>query len=274
MRRTKLDPSSSPLAAFGVQLRRSREAKKLTQVELGELIGYSDSFLSCVERATRNPTLDFAVRSDERLDTGGTLELMWWAINHTALLQGFPEFAALERKAVEIRLFELGIVPGLLQTPEYARALVTAAVQRGSITREQAEQRLEFHAARQQLLERSPLLHAVLDESCIRRPVGGAEVMARQLDHLEFLASKPSVTLQIAPYSLGEHAPFAVAVTLLTSSDRTVVAYSEAQARGFLERELTKVRAWERDYHQLQVEALSKTASVELIRKARKELHP
>jgi transcriptional regulator with XRE-family HTH domain len=274
MRRTKLDPSSSPLAAFGVQLRRSREAKKLTQVELGALIGYSDSFISCVERATRNPTLDFAIRSDEVLETGGTLELMWWAINHTALLQGFPEFAALERKALEIRLFELGIIPGLLQTPEYARALVTAAVQRGSITKEQAEQRMEFHSARQQLLERAPLLHAVLDESCIRRPVGGAQMMARQFDYLEELSARPNVTLQLAPYSLGEHVPFTVAVTLLTTADRSVVAYSEAQARGFLDRELTKVRAWERDYHQLQVEALSKTASLELIRKARKELYP
>ncbi|PYC87895.1 hypothetical protein C7C46_02320 [Streptomyces tateyamensis] len=274
MRRTKLDPSSSPLAAFGVQLRRSRESKRLTQVALGVLIKFSDSFISCVERATRNPTLDFAIACDEILETGGTLELMWWAINHTALLQGFPEFAALERKALEIRLFELGIIPGLLQTTEYARALVTAAVQRGSISKEQAEQRLEFHAARQQLLERSPLLHAVLDESCIRRPVGGPEVMSRQFDHLEEMAARPNVTLQVAPYSLGEHVPFTMVVELLALPDRSVVAYSEAQARGFLDRELTKVRSWERDYHQLQVEALSKTASLELIRKARKELSP
>lgn len=240
------------------------------------MIKFSDSFVSCVERATRNPTLDFARASDRALETGGTLELMWWHLTNSSLLEGFPEYAAHEAKAQEIRHFELGIVPGLLQTPEYASAFALAAVRRGSVTEAAATARLDFLATRQRLLDRTPAprLHVVLDEGCIRRPVGGSAVMARQLAHLEAVAVRPDVTVQVAPYTLAEELPFTMMVTLLTMADRSVLAYSESQSRGFLEQRNNDTgRAWERDYHQLQVEALPKAQSLELIRTAREDHH-
>jgi hypothetical protein len=102
------------------------------------------------------------------------------ALQNTALLEGFPEYVRQEVRATEVRLFELGIVPGLLQTPEYAAAIATGAVRRGAITKQQADERLTLLAERQASLERipPPFVHAVLDESCIRRPVGGSGVMA------------------------------------------------------------------------------------------------
>ncbi|MDH6578616.1 transcriptional regulator with XRE-family HTH domain [Kitasatospora sp. MAP5-34] len=276
MRRTTLDPTSSPAAAFGVQLRRSREAKKLTQVAFGALIGFSDSFVSCVERATRNPTYPFATLSDDALDTGGTLELMWWNLKHTALLEGFPEYAAHESKAAELRLFELGVIPGLFQTPAYAAAIASAAVQRGAVTQDQADERLAFLAARQRLLEQSPapLVHAVLDESCLRRPIGGRVVLTEQFQHLELLAARPQVIIQVAPHALAERRPFAHPVTLLTLRDHTALGYTESHQRGFIERDTDTVRAWTRDYHRLQVEALPQAASMEMIQEVRKELFP
>lgn len=273
MRKTALDPSSSPAAAFGVQLRRSREAKGLTQKELGLLIQFSNSFVSCVERATRNPTHAFATEADAKLQTGGTLELMWWNLAHTGLIEGFPEYAALEAKAVRIRLFKLGVVPGLLQTAEYAATIAAAEVKRGSITQDQADERLAFLAARQGLLTRSPAphVHAVLCESCFR-PLGSPGVMARQFDHLEVLAARAGVTFQVAPSAIGETRPFDLPVTLLTLPDRSVVGYTEALKRGFLERDSDTVSGWGRDYDLLQVEALAQAASLALIRKARKEV--
>ncbi|MET9617143.1 helix-turn-helix domain-containing protein [Kitasatospora indigofera] len=275
MRRTNLDPSSSPAAAFGVQLRRSREARGLSQVSFGKLIQFSDSFLSCVERATRNPTLVLAQRADKELQTGGTLELMWWNLSHSALLEGFPEYAAQEQKAAEIRLFESNIIPGLLQTPAYAVALATAGVQRGSITQTQASERAEYLLTRQRLLDRepAPLYHVVLDESCLLRPIGGRSAMVKQLQHLESMASRPNVIIQVAPFALAENAPFRVSMTLLTLADRSVLGYSESLERGFVARTTETVRVWERAYHQLVVEALSQAASLALIRKAREE-HP
>jgi transcriptional regulator with XRE-family HTH domain len=274
MNRKELDPTSSPQAAFGVQLRRSREARGLTQRALGRVINYSGTYVSYVERADREPTLTFAIRSDDALDTGGTLQLMWWSLRHTALLEGFPEFAGQEANATEIRVFELGIVPGLLQTSEYATALAAAAVKRGAITQAQADERVAFLASRQTLLDRSPapLVHAVLDESCLRRTVGGGGAMARQLQHLEHLSERPKVLVQVAPFALGERAPFTLPVWLLTLPDRTVLGYSESHQRGFLEREGETVTAWERDYDWLQAEALPQADSLSLIQKVRKEL--
>jgi transcriptional regulator with XRE-family HTH domain len=276
MNRKELDPTSSPQAAFGVQLRRSREARGLTQRALGRVINYSGTYVSYVERADREPTLTFAIRSDDALDTGGTLQLMWWSLRHTALLEGFPEFASHEAKAAEIRMFELGVIPGLLQTTDYATALATAAVKRGTITQAQADERIAFLASRQSLLGRSPapLVHAVLDESCLRRTVGGRDVMTGQLQHLERLSQRPKVIIQVAPYALGERRPFTLPVWLLTQADRTVLGYSESQQRGFLERESETVAAWERAYDWLQVDALSQADSLAMIQDVRKDLCP
>ncbi|QMU67408.1 helix-turn-helix transcriptional regulator [Streptacidiphilus sp. P02-A3a] len=274
MRETDIDPSSSPLAAYGAQLRRLRKAKALTQPELGRLIGFSATYVSYLERGERPATLHISVSADSALESGGTLELMWWGLRHTALLEGFPEFAAQEAKAVKIRTFEMGVIPGLLQTPDYATALAAAAVRRGAITQQQADERVAFLTTRQALLERSPapLFHAVLDESCLRRPVGGREAMTRQLQHLERMATRPKVIVQLAPFHLGERAPFTLPVWLLTMPDRTVLGYSESQQRGYLERESDTVAAWERDYDWLQVEALSQADSLAMIKDARKDL--
>ncbi|MFJ2781906.1 Scr1 family TA system antitoxin-like transcriptional regulator [Kitasatospora sp. NPDC087315] len=274
MRRTTLDPTASPLAAFGVQLRRSREAHGLTQAELGERIRFSNSFVSCIERAMRTPTFDFAVRADEKLATGGTLELMWWNLKHSSLLEGFPEYAAYEAKAAELRMFELDVIPGLFQTKAYAEALAAADVKRGTITDTQAEERVSYLLTRQQRLSKptAPLVYAVLDESCLRRFVGGTQVMSEQLDHLAQLTAAGRMLVQVAPFSMGERRPFALPVVLLTMQDRAMVGYTESQERGFLTRETDTVRNWARDYDRLQVGARSDVASLDMIRAAWKDL--
>ncbi|MFF3600212.1 Scr1 family TA system antitoxin-like transcriptional regulator [Kitasatospora indigofera] len=270
----KLDPSSSPLAAFGTQLRRSRQAGGLTQAELGARVGYTGSYVSYVERAERMPPVRFARDADAALRTGGTLELMWWHLGNDALIEGFPEFADREAVTTEIRLFEMGVIPGLLQTDSYMTALVQAAVKRGNIDQAQADERRAFRLARQRLLDRTPapLVHAVLDESCLRRTVGGPAVMAEQLHHLECLARRPNVVLQVAPFDLGERVPFTMPVYLLTLPDQTVLGYTETLQRGYLESGTTTVAEWVLDYDRLQVTACSQVESLGMIRARRKEL--
>ncbi|MFD4534885.1 Scr1 family TA system antitoxin-like transcriptional regulator [Kitasatospora sp. NPDC058397] len=125
----KLDPSASSLAAFGAQLRKARQAAGMTQAELGRLMSLSDSQISNLERGARSPTLDWVIEVDRVLNTGGTLELTYWSLSGGgSLLEGFPEYAAHEARAVELRQFELGVVPGLFQTRAYAEALVAADV--------------------------------------------------------------------------------------------------------------------------------------------------
>ncbi|WP_063771950.1 helix-turn-helix domain-containing protein [Kitasatospora mediocidica] len=275
LEQAEIDATSSPLTRFGGDLRRSRRVKGWSQVELGRRMGFSNALVSYVERGKRPPTPNFAVKADEALGTPGTFYELWRRIAHAALLEGFAEFAECEARCRRLRTFELGVIPGLFQTPAYATALATAAVQRGSITQDQADERVAFLANRQQRLldqKSPPIIQAVLDESCLMRPIGGRHVMIEQFHRLEGLAERPHITIQVAPFALAEHRPFTLPVVLLTQPDRTVVGYAESQLRGYLERSRDPILAWERDYDQLQVESLSKMASLATIRAVRKEL--
>ncbi|MFF0413116.1 helix-turn-helix domain-containing protein [Kitasatospora sp. NPDC004745] len=273
MNRKDLDPTSSPYAALGIQLRRSREARGLTQTELGEAISYSGAYISSIERGIRPPSRRFVEVVDEYLTTGGTLALMLDQLEHSILIEGFPEYAEREAEATTVRLFEIGVVAGLLQTPNYAAAYEQAPVRRGTVTQQQADERMRFLLARQERLNQSspPFVQAVLDEWSLRRPVGGPTVMANQLAHLEELAGRPNMTIQVAPIGLGESRPFAHPVTLLTMPNRSLLGYSESHQRGFLERDAETLAGWARDYDRLQAEALPLAASLELIRIVRKE---
>ncbi|MFJ9415100.1 DUF5753 domain-containing protein [Streptomyces sp. NPDC101227] len=193
-------------------------------------------------------------------------------IKQGGLLEGFPEYVGHEGRAAEIRLYEIGIIPGLLQTPEYARVLADSAVRRGAIAPEQADERVAFLTERQAALTRPrpPMILVVMDESCIRRRVGGHKVMSAQLDRLAEFAELPNTVLQIAPYDTGERRPFDLPMNLLTLSDLSVIAYAESQMRGHLERDTTAVLPLLTAYHQLQAEALPQATSVAMINEVRK----
>ncbi len=237
-------------------------------------MGYSGTHISAIETGRRSPTPRFAAAADKAFGTGDRFERQGRAVRHTALLEGFPEFVVHEKRATEIRLFELGIVTGLLQTPDYAAAITDGAVRRGAITEQQAEERLSILADRRASIERTPapFIHAILDESCLRRPVGGASVMATQLDRLVEFAERPSTLLQIASYDLGERRAFDLPVTILTMPDRSLVSYAESAQQGRLERDTNFVLPLLTAYHQLQADASSPVDSVTMINQIRKDL--
>ncbi|MFI6344715.1 helix-turn-helix transcriptional regulator [Streptomyces sp. NPDC050560] len=272
MNRKQLVPEESPKAAYGERLRRLRDERGLTQDELGERMGYSGTHISAVETGRRSPTPHFSSKADAVFETGDQFERQGRAVRHTAVLEGFPEYVAREAGATEIRIFEVGLVPGLLQTPDYGAAITTGAVRRGAITEQQAEERLALLTRRQTSLVRTPapMVHAVLDESCVRRAVGGPEVMAAQLDRLISFAELPSTVFQVAPFDLGERRAFDLPIYLLTLSDRTHLTYAESAHQGSLARDMNVVQSKLTAYHQLQAEALSQAASVALIQKLRK----
>ncbi|MBB5934663.1 helix-turn-helix domain-containing protein [Streptomyces zagrosensis] len=273
--RKELNPESSPRAAFGARVRRMRENRGWTQEQFAERLECSSQHISAVETARKPPTLPFSRKADSAFGVAHTAESFereWRDIRHGALLEGFPEYIGLEGRAVEIRLFEIGIIPGLLQTPGYASALANGHVRRGTITPEHATERVSFLAERQAALVRNrpPTMMVVMDESCIRRPVAGDEVMSEQLERLVRFAALPNSMLQIAPYIIGERRPFNLPINLLTLSDRSMVAYMESHAQGHLERESGFVLAALADYHRLQAECLSQAESVAMINQVRK----
>ncbi|MEE1803768.1 helix-turn-helix transcriptional regulator [Streptomyces sp. JV176] len=275
MNRKELNPDSSPQAAFGARVRSSREARGWKQEDLAERTGYSSTHISAVETGRKMPTLRFSRCADVAFGTGttaDTFERQWREIRHGSLLEGFPEYVGHEARAAEIRLFEIGIIPGLLQTPEYATVLATSAIKRGAITREQAHERVTIVAERQAALVRAslPLIFVVLDESCIRQPIGEADVMKAQLTRLVEFAELPNTVLQIAPFAMGARRPFDLPLYILTMPDRSLMTYAESALRGYLERESTSVLPILTAYHQLQAEALSQAESVAMIEQLRK----
>ncbi len=191
-----------------------------------------------------------------------------------ALLAGFAEFVTEEGRAIELRLFELGLVPGLLQTEDYAAAVQASAVRRGNITQDKADKRVRLLIDRQLSTRRKPppLIHVVMDESCIRRPVGGAAVMASQLDRLMEFAEQPTTRLQIASFALAENRAFDLPVTILTLPNRSLMSYAESVHRGQLSRDINAVSAELTAYYHLQTHALSQADSVAMIRDLRRQL--
>ncbi|MFE7456637.1 Scr1 family TA system antitoxin-like transcriptional regulator [Streptomyces sp. NPDC057554] len=271
----QLEPESSPQAAFGARIRQFREERGWTQDMLAPKIGYSSQHISAVETVRKPPTLRFSRKSDQAFgttDTPDSFEREYAKMRSGAVLEGFPEYVGYEGRAVEIRLFDVGLIPGLLQTPEYARAVAYGDVERGSITAEQADQRVEFLAERQEALVRSrpPMVFVVMDESCLHQAVGGPEVMDAQLQRLEEMSALHNWIIQVAPFSLGARRAFYLPVNLLTMEDRSIVAYAESQAQGYVERETSLVAPMFTTYHQFQGEALSKAASLAKISQLRK----
>ncbi|MFH8988465.1 helix-turn-helix domain-containing protein [Streptomyces sp. NPDC017940] len=270
--RKELDPDSSPKAAFGARLRTWRDERGWTQDDLAERMGYSSTHLSSIETGRKAPTLRLARRADVAFAAEETFERAWRVVRNAGLLEGFPQFVDHEAEAAEIRLFEVCVIPGLLQTPEYATAIAESAVKRGAITSEQAEERVRLVAERQVALARTPtpLVFVVLDESCLCRPIGDSTVREAQLARLVEFAELPNTVLQIAPFDLGVRHPLYLPITVLTLPDRSLMSYAESAQRGHLERDNTFVLPMLTAYHQLQAEALSQAASVAMINQLRK----
>ncbi|MGA5823210.1 helix-turn-helix domain-containing protein [Kitasatospora sp. NPDC094028] len=272
MNRKELDPEASPAAKFGAEVRSLRESLGWTQEHLATLTGYSAVHISAVETGRKPPTQRFARRLDAAFETQDRFEREWRKSGRSVLFEGFDEYLRSESEAVVLRLFEINVIPSLFQTPEYARVYQEAKVHRGRATQQQADERLAMLFHRQQRLHQQPALrvHAVMDEGCLRRAIGGHDVMVEQLQYLEELAVRPQMVIQVSPFSLGEDRPFPHPVTLLTMPNRTIVGYGETVRRGFLEREPQTLAEWAGEYDHLQVEALSRVASIEFIREVRR----
>ncbi|MGC4946479.1 helix-turn-helix domain-containing protein [Streptomyces sp. DT224] len=271
----ELNPDASPQAAYGARLRRMREARGWIQDHIATMVGCTGRHVSAIETGRKSATLPFSRRLDVALELVGTpesFEREWREMRHGSLLEGFPEYVGYEARAVEIRLFRIGLIPGLMQTPEYARAVAEGELQRGSITPEQADERVTFLLERQTALvrPRPPMVFVVMDESCLLQAVGGSKVMNAQLERLEKLAALPNWIVHVSPFAIGARRAFDMPVNLLTLSDRSVVGYAESQVQGYVDREPSTVVPMLTAYHQLQAETLSQAASVAMISQLRK----
>ncbi|GAA2109003.1 helix-turn-helix domain-containing protein [Actinomadura alba] len=223
----ELDPNSL-VGHFGAELRTHRNKANLSMAQLAAALGCSAQWIGQVELAEKPPSELFALDLDTYFETGGSFHRLWKVIKRAGrsqvLLPGFPAYIELESQAVLIRSFVTQLVPGLLQTEDYARAVISAWPDPAPV-----EERVATRMEQQAILraETPPYAWFVLDEAVLHRPFGGADVMREQLKLLAGLVTSPYVQVRILPFASMTYAGLDGKFTLLRLGDGTEILYQE-----------------------------------------------
>ncbi|MGW0764368.1 helix-turn-helix domain-containing protein [Streptomyces sp. NPDC002676] len=254
---------------FGAELKRRREDAGITQVELGARVFVSGGYIGQFEQAIRKPQLDVAQRLDEVLQTDGFFERLWRKlIKDQPYTEYFAHAADLERLATEICEFAPAVVPGLLQTREYARAVFLAS--NPLAADEYIEELLRGRMDRTRLIKDAtrPKYWLVLHETVLRIPVGGPAVMAQQLEYIATLMRERKVVVQVLPFTQGAHPSMGKLMWLLEFEDAPPTVYTEGVFSGSLLDEPAVVKRTRASYDHIRAAALSPQASLALIESA------
>jgi transcriptional regulator with XRE-family HTH domain len=258
---------SSMWAWLAHDLRFYRERAKLTGTEMGTILGCVRSTVSRLESGELKIDERQAAALDKRWNTGGHfLRLLKYAkLGHTP--DWFKEHVQSEAKASVLKICEHSLVPGLLQTEDYARAVFTI----GGV--KEVETHVAARMARKETLERSdpPLVWVLLGESALGYPVGGPQVMRDQLTRLLELSALPHIMLRVVPRSAGYHVGLDGAFKVMTVCG-TDMAYTEAGGGGRLVMDTAEVREFGIWFDRVGTEALSRGSTRSLIEQARESL--
>ncbi|MFD0337905.1 helix-turn-helix transcriptional regulator [Streptomyces sp. NPDC127117] len=262
-----LDPNASPLDYYGWELRRQREANNLKQGQLGDIIFCTGSLIGQIETTKKIPTRDFSERVDAALGTDGVFSRLVGLVLRSQLPTWFQPYADMEAKAAYISTYQAQLVYGLLQTEEYARAVLAAGMP------DDLESQVAARIERQRILERGrpPLAWVVLDEAALYRPMGGHEVMRRQLLRLLEFAGHRWMRIQVLPFAAGEHTSLAGSFNLLRFDDDPDIVYTEDVISGHMTASPEAVREASLRYAHLQAAALSVKDSAALITRVMEE---
>jgi transcriptional regulator with XRE-family HTH domain len=272
---------------LGAELRRLREANSLKLEEVAEQLGLAPSTLSRIEtgKAPTKTAYLTTMLGMYGIDDPAVRKVLvdmareghrkgWWSIYDDVLPSGFDIYVGLEAEASGLRSYETDVVHGLLQTTDYAAAVLRELRPRDSA--EQVARGVDLRMQRQRLLDSDPPLDLwlILDEGAIRRNIGGAKVMRPQLEHLIQASRWSNVTLQVLGFETGAHAGLVGPFSILQFPERgdSEVAYTESVGGMiYLEKE-REVRACAEAFDRMRAAALSPAASIELILQVQEEL--
>ncbi|MGA4839281.1 helix-turn-helix domain-containing protein [Streptomyces sp. G45] len=260
------EPSGMP-RTFGRVMRRFRVLAGMERAELGARTGYSESTIASFEQGRRIPPPAFIVRVDEVLGARGVLAEMTEDLERAQYPVFFQSAAALERKAVGLHVFAVQAAPGLLQTKDYAEAVFTS--RRPALDAETVEQRVTARLARRAIFERkpAPTISFVLEESILRRRLGGRAVLRGQLERILLVGQGHNVEIQVMPDACEEHAALSGPFTLIETTKGRRIAYVEAHRHSHLFTDRSTVRELEDQYGVLRAQALSPRESLALVEK-------
>jgi transcriptional regulator with XRE-family HTH domain len=264
--------SESAAKRYADELKAWRALLKVTQQEFAVRIGHSLALVAAVEQCVRAPTPTFARACDAATGAPGTFER--WQVQ--VIQESYPAFFApvveFERSAVRIHGWDLGAVPGLLQTAEYARAIVRAS--RPADSDDAVERTVEARMGRQEILsaDHPPMLLYMVHEGVLRHVIGSPDVMAEQLDKLLASAAQPGIMVQVLPFGAHDHAGVEGPIAVYDFESAPAVGYTECHRGGRIVEAQTEVADLMVVLSMLRAAALPVRESTALIRNVRSEL--
>jgi len=273
------------LSLFVDEMRAMRTERGWSRAELAAQAQYSESLIAMVETYQRGPTQSLAKALDRSFGTAGfkedipgqmsnpgTFGRLWLKLRAMSFPESFRPYAELEAKAVALRDFEHSLVPGLLQTEDYARAVLRT---KPGVTEAEVEDDLSKRLGRQRILTREepppPRLYALLDEGILYRPVASSSVMHDQFARLVEMSQWPHITIQIVPYAAGGHSGLAGAFIIADLPSAQSIVFIDDVSGGRVAEDGPARSEAELCFEALRSEALPKPASRDLIAKVAKE---
>ncbi|MFF4523719.1 helix-turn-helix domain-containing protein [Streptomyces bluensis] len=262
-----LTPYLSARHYFGAEQRRHRESAGLSLVQLAGIVNSSKSTLARIETAELMPPPDLPARLDAAFGTDKHFHGLYELAKREAHPDQYRRFMDFEAQAEVIENYEPQVIPGLLQTKEYAQAQLSLQEE---LTREKVEELVNARMSRQDRLRAAepPLRWTIIDESVLRRQMGSRECTYKQLARLLEQVDTPDSKVQVMPFSAGPHYLMGGSLHLLTLPSGSTVAYEEGIEVGHLYEDRGLAKKWRRRYEVLRANALPPAASAELIRDA------
>jgi transcriptional regulator with XRE-family HTH domain len=261
-----IDPAANPLSFFASEMIRLRNAAGLSQPALAARLNYSVSQVTKIETCQRIPKRELAQKLDEILPSDGLFCRLQPLVERSSMLPWFRDLYDVEGAATQISTYESYLIPGLLQTEQYARA--TAEAIRPVLPDDDIEHAVALKMTRQEILdqEAGPLLWAILDESALRREVGSAATMRGQCEHLMKMRKHPRVVVQVIPDTAGLGATFGSPFSLLSFRYQPDLVYVEDWRAARYIRERDEVARYGLMFDHLRASALADEKSAELVR--------
>lgn len=263
----------SPRQVFGAMVRFYREKAELSRAELARRVCKSVSLVQAIELGQRAATPEVTGDLEAALHTGGALRQLRDAMGNGLGYQVFPawfqDWAMKEAQAATLRWYEPLIVPGLLQTKDYARAIFST---RFRVTADEIEERVAARMKRQETLTQPnpPALWVILDQWVLRRQVGGRHVMCEQVNRLVAMAREPHVVVEVIPADAGAHEGLTGGFAIADFEALPSVGYQEGALRGQPVDDPKDVASLDLTWDMLRGQTLPRGASLALLEEAAK----
>ncbi|MYY02145.1 MULTISPECIES: helix-turn-helix transcriptional regulator [unclassified Streptomyces] len=265
--------ASDSLRTFGAVVHALREHAGLSREEFGALVGYSKHTIASIEQGRRMPDRGFVESAEPVLgDTGALRKAAPHLTRQAGLASWFVQWARLEATAISLYTYECRLIPGLLQTEAYARAVILNVPP--LLDPEEVEERVAARMARQEVLSvnRKPptTFSFIVEQSVLERHTGGDDVTRELLDHLiELIEGNWNVEFQVMPTRRVTHAGTDGPIVLAETPEHRWFAYSEGQENGRLISDPKEISVLQQRYAKLRSQALTPEDSLSLLKRLR-----